>query len=122
MKQEIKQIILQENETTNALVRGWEDLVRERLKNVLVVLSKEGINELSFDYENGDAPSCIFCSDSDYCDTYIKHIVWNEYGFLTKIDVYLYYVGEHIDDVRQSDLMNFELDLYNQLCTYIKSL
>lgn len=113
MKPKMKQLLKQENETLNALSKGLQDLIHERLQSVLAALYKEGISELTFDYENGDAPSCIYVSDNDYCDTYIKHIEFDEIGYLTRIDAYLYYVGENINNVRECDLMNYELDLYN---------
>lgn len=122
MKKEMKQLLKQENETVNALSKGLQDLIHEHLQGVLVALHKEGISELTFDYENGDAPSCIYVSDNDYCDTYIKHIKFDEYGYLTKIDAYLYYVRENINNARERDLMNYELGLYNFIVNEIQTM
>ena len=71
-----------------------------------------GVEEMEFDWENDDAPSCVYSADGDLMDCYITKIKFSKDFPLTctKVTLHAYYVGEDyevsIDDIIDYDKLD----------------
>lgn len=64
---------------------------------------------MEFDWENEDAPSCVYSADGDLMDCYITKIKFSKDFSLTctKVTLHAYYVGENINDF--DDIVKYNL-------------
>lgn len=91
--------------------------VKEQEKSILAdamaYAISQGVEEMQFDWEESDAPSCVYSGDDDLMDCYITKIKFSKDFPLTctKVTLHAYYVGEDYD-VSIDDIIDYDkLDL-----------
>ena len=87
------------------------------LADAIAYAISQGVPEMEFDWDNGDAPSCTYSADEDLMDCYIAKIKFDGDFPLTctKVTLHAYYVGEDYD-ISLDDIIDYDkLELANYI-------
>lgn len=91
------------------------------LADAIAFAQSQGIEEMEFDWENNDAPSCAYSGDDDLMDCYITKIKFNKDFPLTctEVTLHAYYVGEDfdvsLDDINEYDRLDLAEFILNNI-------
>ena len=99
--------------------------VREQEKSILAdamaYAISQGVEEMQFDWDESDAPSCVYSIDDDLMDCYITKIKFDKDFPLTctKVTLHAYYVGDDyevsIEDINDYDKLDLAQYIINNL-------
>lgn len=93
--------------------RYLEEQTNSVLSDAIVYAVSQGVEEMEFDWEENEAPDCVYSADDDLMDCYITKIKFDKDFPLTctKVTLHAYYVGEDYD-VSIDDIIDYDkLDL-----------
>ncbi len=82
------------------------------LADAMAYAISQGVEEMQFDWEESDAPSCVYSGDDDLMDCYIAKIKFSKDFPLTctKVTLHAYYVGADfdvsLDDINEYDKLD----------------
>ena len=82
------------------------------LADAMAYAISQGVEEMEFDWEENDAPSCVYSGDDDLMDCYITKIKFSGDFPLTctEVTLHAYYVGDDfdvsLDDINEYDKLD----------------